>query len=409
MTAANDTLVADTTPRPIAGIRLAVAASGTRYKNRNDLTVLEIAPESTVECLFTRNLFCAAPVTVARRHLAEGRARYVVINAGNANAGTGAEGEARCLEVCAALAAAGGVATADVLPFSTGVIGQQLNAQALSAPMPALVAALDADAWEPAAHAIMTTDTRPKLRSVAVEADGARFAVTGITKGSGMIKPNMATMLAYVATDAAVAPAVFREIARRACDLSFNRITVDGDTSTNDALVLIATAKSGAPRIDSLTHPLCARLAAAVEAVCLGLAHDIVRDGEGATKFVAVEVRGGHSEADCARVAYAVAESPLVKTALFASDANWGRILAAVGRAGAERLAIDEVDIAIGGVPIIAGGEPAAGYTEAQGAAVMKQPDIHIAISIGRGPHATTVWTCDFSYDYVKINADYRS
>jgi glutamate N-acetyltransferase/amino-acid N-acetyltransferase len=400
---------ADTQPRPISGIRLATGASGTRYKNRSDLTLIEIAPGATVECLFTRNKFCAAPVTIARRHWADGKSRYLIINAGNANAGTGTLGEERCLEVCAAIAAAAACSTLDVLPFSTGVIGQQLNAAALTTPAPSLVAALKSDGWEAAAAAIMTTDTCAKLRSVEVNDGETRFAVTGIAKGSGMIKPDMATMLAYVATDATVSAAVWRSIARRATDLSFNRITVDGDTSTNDALVLIATGAAHAPCIDSENHPLYTRLAAAVEAVCLGLAHDIVRDGEGATKFISVEVSGGHSEQDCLRVAYAVAESPLVKTALFASDPNWGRILAAVGRAGVERLLINEVNLSIGGLPIVLGGEPAPGYTEAEAAIIMKKSDIGIAITIGRGNSTATVWTCDFSYDYVKINAEYRS
>ena len=401
--------VSDTQPRAISGIRLATGASGTRYKNRSDLTLIEIASGATVECLFTRNKFCAAPVTIARQHWVEGQSRYLIINAGNANAGTGTPGEERCLEVCAAVASAAACSTLDVLPFSTGVIGQQLNAAALSAPVPALVAALKSDGWGAAAEAIMTTDTRAKLRSVEVRDGETCFAVTGIAKGSGMIKPDMATMLAYVATDAKVSAAVWRSIARHATDLSFNRITVDGDTSTNDALVLIATGASNAPCVDSESHPLYDRLASAVEAVCLGLAHDIVRDGEGATKFITVEVSGGHSEQDCLRVAYAVAESPLVKTALFASDPNWGRILAAVGRAGAERLSINEVNLAIGGLPIVVGGEPAPGYTEAEAAVIMKRPDIDIGITIGRGDCAATVWTCDFSYDYVKINAEYRS
>ena len=241
---------ADTQARAIAGVRLATAASGTRYKNRTDLTLIEVAPGATVECLFTLNKFCAAPVTVAREHWAKGHNRYLIINAGNANAGTGTPGEERCLEVCAAVAAAAGCATADILPFSTGVIGQQLNASALSAPAPALVAALEAEGWDKAAAAIMTTDTRAKLRSVEVRAGAQRFAVTGIAKGSGMIKPDMATMLAYVATDAAVTPSVWKAIARRATDLSFNRITVDGDTSTNDALVLIATGAADTPCVE---------------------------------------------------------------------------------------------------------------------------------------------------------------
>ena len=395
--------------RVIAGIRLGIAASGTRYQNRNDLTLIEIAPGATVHCLFTRNKFCAAPVTIARRHWQAQAPRYLIINAGNANAGTGSAGFARALEVCTAVADAGGCLVAAVLPFSTGVIGQQLNASALAAAAPALTADLRSDGWDAAAAAIMTTDTRVKIRSVEVAAGGARFAVTGIAKGSGMIKPDMATMLAYVATDAAVTPDVWRSLAGTVTDCSFNRITVDGDTSTNDALVLIATGKSGAPCIDSDGHPLYRPLHDAIAAVCVALAQDIVRDGEGATKFITVKVSGGQTEQDCVRVAYAVAESPLVKTALFASDPNWGRILAAVGRAGAEHLLIADVDLAIGGLAIVRGGEPAPDYSEAAAAAIMRERDIEIAIGLGHGTASVTVWTCDFSYDYVKINAEYRS
>jgi len=394
---------------PVGGVRLAVGASGTRYRNRNDLTLIELAPGAAVHCLFTRNRFCAAPVTVARAHVAVATPRYLVINAGNANAGTGRAGEEAALAVCAAVAAAAGCRTEEVLPFSTGVIGQQLDVPRLTAAIPALVPALAADGWEAAAAAIMTTDTRLKLRSVRGEFNGRAFTVTGITKGSGMIKPDMATMLGYVATDCAVTPAMLARIAQRACDLSFNRITVDGDTSTNDALVLVATGAAGGTPVASPDDAGYAALAAAVEGVCVRLAQDIVRDGEGATKFITVRVGGGASESDCLAVAYAVAESPLVKTALFASDANWGRILAAVGRAPIAHLDIGAVGIAVGGYPIVAGGEPVAGYEEERASEIMRRRDIDIDIVIGTGPARTAVWTCDLSYEYVKINGEYRS
>ncbi len=401
---------ASTEPLAIGGVRLGVAESGTRYRSRKDLCLIEIAPGGVTHCLFTNNLFCAAPVTLARRHLASGTpARYLVVNAGNANAGTGEAGLAAALRVCAAVAAETDVALEAVLPFSTGVIGQPLPAERLAAVVPELAGDLRADGWVDAAAAIMTTDTRVKLRSARVNCGEGTFSVTGIAKGSGMIKPDMATMLAYVATDAAVAPTALRALAAEVAAVSFNRITVDGDTSTNDALALIATGAAGNDPVADASTPAYEALRAALEAVCVALAQDIVRDGEGATKFVTVRVDGGHSEADCRRVAYAVAESPLVKTALFASDPNWGRILAAIGRAGAERLAIDEVDIDIGSLAIVRAGQPMADFDEAPVAQAMKQGDIDIDIRIGAGPCSTTVWTCDFSYDYVKINAEYRS
>jgi glutamate N-acetyltransferase/amino-acid N-acetyltransferase len=406
---ASSTEALSTDARPIAGIRLAVGATGTRYKNRNDLTLIELPAGAQVHCTYTRNRFCAAPISIARAHGERAPPRYLVINAGNANAGTGRAGEARALEVCAAVAQASGCQIEQVLPFSTGVIGQQLNATALAATVPALIGKLDAQAWDAAAAAIMTTDTRPKLRSIALELDGETINVTGIAKGSGMIKPNMATMLAYVATDARVSAPVWQAVCARAAETSFNRITVDGDTSTNDALVLIASGQGNCAIIDRDDHPHFAPLMEAVHAVCLALAHDIVRDGEGATKFIAVTVHGGTSEQACLRVAYAVAESPLVKTALFASDPNWGRILAAVGRAGVEDLDITTVDLNIGGLEIVRGGEPAPDYSEAAAARIMREQNIDIAIRLGAHTTTATVWTCDFSYDYVKINAEYRS
>ncbi len=398
-------VIAEVCALPVAGIRLAATATNTRYKGRNDLTLIELAPGATAHCVFTRNIFCAAPVTVARQHVARAAPRYLIINAGNANAGTGTAGLEAAVAICAAVAANAGCLTEEVLPFSTGVIGQPMNAPALSAAVPALISALAVDGWETAAAAILTTDTRSKMRSVRV----GPYTVTGITKGSGMIKPDMATMLAYVATDAAVAPRALAQLAATVTEQSFNRITVDGDTSTNDALVLMATGGAGGPCIDSESHAQYGALCEAVAAVCRALAQDIIRDGEGATKFITVSVNGGSTERDCLKVAYAVAESPLVKTALFASDANWGRILAAVGRAGVESMRIEDIGIAVGGYPIVAAGEPVPGYEEARAAEIMRQGEIEIAIRIGHGPASVDVWTCDLSYDYVRINGEYRS
>lgn len=409
MKRAGDTVNPSDMALPVRGVRLAVAASGLRYKGRDDLCLLEVDDAAAVHCLFTTNRFCAAPVTVARRHLAREPVRYLIINAGNANAGTGQPGERAALAVCAAVAHCAECDVEAVAPFSTGVIGQQLDAVRLAEKVPALLAALKEDAWNAAAAAIMTTDTRIKLRSARVTSGERQFVVTGMAKGSGMIKPHMATLLAFVATDAAIEPATLRQLAEAAAARSFNRITVDGDTSTNDAFALIASGAAGNAPIANQADEHYASLAAAIDYVCEELAKDVIRDGEGATKFVTIAVRGGTTAEDCSRVAYAVAESPLVKTALFASDANWGRILAAIGRAGAEHLAIDEVDIDIGPCPIVRGGQPMPDYDEAAVSAVMREAVIDIAIRIGHGFEATTVWTCDFSYDYVKINAEYRS
>jgi len=409
MTDPRDGMTPSDVALPVGGIQLAVAASGLRYKGRDDLCLVALGTTAAVHCLFTTNRFCAAPVTVARRHLARQSARYLIINAGNANAGTGHAGEQAALAVCAAVAHRAECDVEAVAPFSTGVIGQQLDAARLVDKVPALVGGLKEDAWTAAAAAIMTTDTRVKLRSARVISGGRQFVVTGMAKGSGMIKPHMATLLAFVATDAAIDPATLRAMAEGAAARSFNRITVDGDTSTNDAFALIASGAAGNAPIAGQADAHYASLAAAIDYVCEELAKDVIRDGEGATKFVTIGVRGGTTAEDCSRVAYAVAESPLVKTALFASDANWGRILAAIGRAGAEHLAIDEVDIAIGPCPIVRGGQPVPDYDEAAVSVVMREAVIDIDIRIGHGTEATTVWTCDFSYDYVKINAEYRS
>ncbi|WP_300128033.1 bifunctional glutamate N-acetyltransferase/amino-acid acetyltransferase ArgJ [Immundisolibacter sp.] len=393
---------------PIAGVRLATAAAGVRKAGREDLVLLELAVGSTCAAVFTQNAFCAAPVTLAKRHLAGTAPRYLLINSGNANAGTGAAGIEAALACCAALAGAAGCPTEAVLPFSTGVIGEPLPVERITAALPALHGALAADAWNAAAQAIMTTDTVAKGSSVCVSTAAGDITVTGIAKGSGMIHPNMATMLAYVATDAAVPRGLLQRCLERAVAGSFNAITVDGDTSTNDACVLMATGQ-GPVRVDDLDDAAGQALQEAVEAVCRTLAQAIVRDGEGATKFITVRVGGGRDTAECRQVAYAIARSPLVKTAFFASDPNWGRILAAIGYAGVPQLAIEGVTVHLGDTCIVRGGARDPDYTEAQGQAVMAKDEITVQVALGRGPAEATVWTCDFSYDYVRINAEYRS
>lgn len=394
---------------PVAGIRVGTTAAGIKKPGRPDLVVFELAPGSHTAALFTRNAFCAAPVQLARHHLAAAEPRYLVINTGNANAGTGASGLADAERVCAALAAATGVTVTEVLPFSTGVIGEPLPVHRIDAALPAALAAREAQGWAAAASGIMTTDTQPKGASRQVQLDGSTVTITGIAKGAGMIKPNMATMLAFVATDAAIAPALLQAALRDLGDRSFNRITVDSDTSTNDAVVLVATGAAGNAEIDTADDPRWPMLQDALQAVFVELAQALVRDAEGATKFVEVAVEGGRNEAECLQVAYAIAESPLVKTALFASDPNWGRILAAMGRAGLEELDVTGIRVWINEVLIAEQGARAASYTEAQGEAAMAPEDIQIAVHLGRGSARATVWTCDLSYDYVRINAEYRS
>ncbi|MCC6296016.1 MAG: bifunctional glutamate N-acetyltransferase/amino-acid acetyltransferase ArgJ, partial [Pseudomonadales bacterium] len=373
---------------------------------RRDLVVIELAPGNTSAGLFTRNAFCAAPVQIARDHLKRGAPRYWVINTGNANAGTGAAGLAAAHQVCTALAAAAGVAVDQVLPFSTGVIGEPLPVERIVAALPAALAALDGDGWPLAAEGILTTDTRAKGASRLVHlAGGTTLTVTGIAKGAGMIRPNMATMLAFVATDAHLPAPRLQGLLEAAAARSFNRITIDGDTSTNDALMLAATGA-----VDrELDEPAIAALGEAIAEVCTELAQAIVRDGEGATKFVTVRVEGGADSTECLQVAYAVAESPLVKTALFASDPNWGRILAAVGRAGIEGLDVARVNLWLDDVLIAERGARAEAYTEADGQRVMDREEITIRIQLGRGASTETVWTTDLSHDYVRINAEYRS
>ncbi|MBK1693998.1 bifunctional ornithine acetyltransferase/N-acetylglutamate synthase [Chromatium weissei] len=394
---------------PVAGLQLATGAAGIRYQGRDDVLVLALAPSSNVAAMFTRNAFCAAPVTVARQHLATAAPRYLLINSGNANAGTGKRGLTDALASCTALAQFTDCATEEILPFSTGVIGEPLPVDRLAAALPNVLARLDANAWPLAARAIMTTDTVPKLVSRQFELNGQTATVTGIAKGAGMICPNMATMLAFIATDATVAPALLQRCLQHAVAGSFNAITIDGDTSTNDACVLIATGTLGNPLIDQAETAEFAALQTAVDALCLELATAIVRDGEGATKLVTVRVENAANVAEARQVAYTIAHSPLVKTALFASDPNWGRILAAVGRAGVVDLDIERVQIWLGEVQIVSNGGRSPEYTEAAGAAAMAGAEILIRISLERGAALAQVLTCDFSYDYVRINAEYRS
>jgi glutamate N-acetyltransferase / amino-acid N-acetyltransferase len=392
----------------VPGVRLAAAAAGIRYRDRDDVVLIELAAGGTCAAVFTRNAFCAAPVTVAREHLAGGAVRYLLINSGNANAGTGEAGLVAARATCRLLAGAAGCRADQVLPFSTGVIGQDLPLAPCEGAIPALLATLDTDGWDRAARAIMTTDTVPKRVSRPVTLSGGEVRITGIAKGAGMIRPDMATMLCYVATDARVAADVLQAIVADAAERSFNRITIDGDTSTNDACVLLASglAEGGIDRVDSDDGRL---LADAVAGVCAELAEMIVRDGEGATKLVRVQVTSAASSREALDVAYTVAHSPLVKTALFASDPNWGRILAAVGRAGIDGLAIERIRIWLDDTCIVRDGGRDPDYTEAAGQAVMSQPEIRIRIDLDRGDRVETVLTTDLSYDYVRINAEYRT
>ena len=393
----------------IEGIRLSATAAGVRYKDRDDLVVIELAEGTSAAVVTTTNAFCAAPVRILREHFDAAAPRYLVTNTGNANAGTGADGRRRAEAVCQALAEKANTSVEAVLPFSTGVIGQPLNSDAIIAGLDKALDTLAADSWLAAANGIRTTDTIPKLASEQVDVDGTRYHVTGISKGSGMIRPNMATMLGYVATDANIPADVLQEMLSAINEQSFNRITVDGDTSTNDCCVLMATGKASDDIIDSPEHPHYQALFDALSRVFVRLAQLIVRDGEGATKFITVKVTGGKTTEECCDVAYAVAHSPLVKTAFFASDANWGRLLAAVGYAGVPELDTEQVNVSLDDVLICQKGGLAPEYTEEQGAAVMSRPEITVHIDLARGDASDTVYTCDLSYDYVKINADYRS
>jgi glutamate N-acetyltransferase/amino-acid N-acetyltransferase len=394
----------------VAGIRLGVAMAGVRKAGRKDLVVFALDEGAAVAGVFTQNRFCAAPVQLCREHLDARRdVRALVINTGNANAGTGADGLARARQTCAALASQLGIDARQVLPFSTGVIMETLPVDRVVAGLPAAVAALRPDAWLEAAEGIMTTDTLPKAASTQVTIGGRTVTVTGVAKGAGMIRPNMATMLGFVATDAVIDPGLLQGLVREAADQSFNRITIDGDTSTNDSFVLIATQRAGHPPITQLESAEGAVLREAVFAVSRQLAQAIVRDGEGATKFITVRIEGGRTKQECRLAAYAIAHSPLVKTAFFASDPNLGRILAAVGYAGIDDLDQGLIDLFLDDVHVVVRGGRHPAYQEADGQRVMKQSEITVRVDLHRGPAHATVWTCDLSHDYVSINADYRS
>ncbi len=391
---------------PVAGIELATSAAGIRYSGRDDLLIMSLSEGSEVSAVFTQNKCCAAPVTLAKEHMAMKATRALLINSGNANAVTGEQGMLNAVKTCFEAAMQLGVATEQVLPFSTGVIGEQLNMDAFLSGITAAKSGLKEDNWLSAAKAIMTTDTLPKAVSRRFQIGDDTVTISGISKGSGMICPNMATMLAYVATDAKISKENLDKLLTRGTAASFNRITVDSDTSTNDALVLVATGRAQAEALsDSELEVFYLEL----ESVLIDLATAIIRDGEGATKFIRIAVSGGSSEADCTAVAYSIAHSPLVKTALFASDPNWGRILMALGKAPITKLDMSSVDIHIGDVSLIEGGEPAASYTEAAGKAVFVEEEIEIHINLNQGEFASHVWTSDLSHDYVSINADYRS
>jgi glutamate N-acetyltransferase / amino-acid N-acetyltransferase len=394
---------------PVAGVRLGVAEAGIRKKNRRDLTLVALDAGCTVAGVFTQNRFCAAPVQLCRQHLAAGAGiRALLINTGIANAGTGEIGLQAAQASCEAVAALLGVSADQVLPFSTGVILEHLPVDRIKAGLPAVQADLKADNWHAAAHAIMTTDTIAKAASRRVTVNGKTVTISGVSKGAGMIKPNMATMLGFVATDAGIAQPLLDALISEAADQSFNCITVDGDTSTNDSFVMIATGQSGAT-FASAADAGWAEFKSATVAVAVELAQAIVRDGEGATKFITVAVQGGRDAAECRQVGYAIGHSPLVKTAFFASDPNLGRILAAIGYAGIADLDVDGVKVWLDEVLVAENGGRAAAYREEDGARVMAQAEITVRVDLGRGQAQANIYTCDFSYDYVKINADYRS
>lgn len=398
---------------PIRGMSLGITEAGIRKPGRKDLLLIALDEGTKVAGVFTQNSFCAAPVIVAKEHLSKpdskSSIRALIVNTGNANAGTGEEGIAHARITCAELARLMGCASQQILPFSTGVIMEPLPLEKIVEALPAAVADLRGDNWFAASQAIMTTDIVPKAVSKQVSLDGTTVTITGIAKGSGMIHPNMATMLSYIGTDAVVSQHLLEEIVRHAADNSFNRITVDGDISTNDAFILIGTGHAGNPAITEKTDTAFAALQDAVTEVAVQLAQSIVRDGEGATKFITVRVEGGKTPDECSKVAYAIAHSPLVKTAFFASDPNLGRILAAIGYAGLDGLDVNRLQLYLDDVLVAENGGRAYGYREQDGQRVMKQSEITVRVALNRGIASTTIWTCDLSYDYIKINADYRS
>lgn len=394
---------------PVPGVRIGVTEAGIRKANRKDLTVFLLDEGSAVGGVFTQNRFCAAPVQVCREHLLRGDIRAIVVNTGNANAGTGEDGLVRARATCIAAARLLNLAPEQVLPFSTGVIMEPLPVDRIGKGLPAAIADAKPDHWLRAAEGIMTTDTLPKAFSRQVQIEGANVTVTGISKGAGMIRPNMATMLGFLATDAQIDPRLLPELAFELAEGSFNRVTVDGDTSTNDSFVVVATQKARHPVITSLHTPAGAALKEAMMEVARLLAQAIVRDGEGATKFITVRVEGGANADECRKVAYAIAHSPLVKTAFFASDPNLGRILAAVGYAGIADLDQTKIELHLDDVHVATRGGRNPSYREEDGQRVMKQSEITVRVGLGRGNAADQVWTCDFSHEYVTINADYRS
>ncbi len=393
---------------PVSGFELGIASAGIKKPGRRDVVVMRCAPGSTVAGVYTQNAFCAAPVVLCKQRM-QSAPRYLVTNTGNANAATGEPGLQAANAVCAQLAQLVDCPIEQVLPFSTGVIGEPLPVEKINAALPAALADLSTDHWAIAGEGIMTTDTLPKGASVQFEYQGVTVTVTGISKGAGMIRPNMATMLGYMATDAAVSQDVLQNLLHDAANKSFNRITIDGDTSTNDSCILVATGQAQVAPITQPEGELYNALREAINQVAMQLAQAIVRDGEGATKFVTVQVQGGAQQQECLDVAYAVAHSPLIKTALFASDPNWGRIVAAIGYAGVHDLNIEGVNVFLGDVCIVAQGGRAQSYTEEQGAAIMQQSEITIRIELGRGACSETIWTTDLSHEYVRINAEYRS
>jgi glutamate N-acetyltransferase / amino-acid N-acetyltransferase len=393
----------------VKGVKIGSAEAYIRYPNRRDLVVFEFAQGTNVAGVFTQNAFCAAPVYISKTHLAQTNPRYLVINTGNANAGTGSIGMANAQSTCDEFAKIAGVNAKEVLPFSTGVIGEQLPMPRLIAGLKPALDSLQENAWEQAAAGIMTTDTLPKGSSEQFEIDGITYTMTGISKGAGMIRPNMATMLSFVATDVPISRELVHTLLKNTVDQSFNRITIDGDTSTNDSCIFAATGLAGGVQITSVEDPRYSIILEVLTRVMKRLAQLIVRDGEGATKFITVTVEGGADTQECCDIAYSIAHSPLVKTAFFASDPNWGRILAAIGYAGVKDLNVDKIQVWLDDVQICKDGGAAADYTEEAGARVMQQSEITIRVDLGRGSARDTVYTCDLSYDYVKINADYRS
>ena len=393
----------------VQGVKIGSAEAYVRYPNRRDLVIFEFVPGSNVAGVFTQNAFCAAPVNVSKKHLEMGNPRFLVINTGNANAGTGKPGMENAKATCIKLAELAQVEAFEVLPFSTGVIGEQLPMERLLAGLQPALDSVQDSAWHDAATGIMTTDTTPKGASEQFELNGVNYTMTGISKGAGMIRPNMATMLSFVATDAPISRPLVQQLLKIAVNQSFNRITIDGDTSTNDSCIFAATGQAGGVEITTENDPRYAEVLEVLTRVMKRLAQLIVRDGEGATKFITVTVEGGGNTQECCDVAYSIAHSPLVKTALFASDPNWGRILAAIGYAGVNELDVEKIQVWLGDVQICRNGGAAADYTEEAGARVMAESEITIRVDLGRGQARDTVYTCDLSYDYVKINADYRS